>query len=295
MTRKRPPTLLTLAHRVVRDHALFERGERVLCACSGGPDSNALLHVLALLRRRIGHEVIAAGVDHGLRAGARGELDLAASIAGELGIDMLRLEVDVNPGSNLQARARQARHAALQLAAAEHGAGTIALGHTADDRAETVIMRLLRGSGPAGLAVMPPQSPAIESTPEGDGSRLVRPLITSRRSDVLTHLKRHRVGFASDPSNRDKRFMRVRVRGEVMPLLEELSPSIVGHLCHLADKIRSNQMDRPSYPKGLNRAQLDALERAIRLKKGGTTVRVSGGRDLQVAFFGDTPVVFNVE
>ena len=106
------------------------------------------------------------------------------------------------------------------------GAARVATGHHADDRAETLLMRVLRGTGARGLAAMPPH----------DGDR-VRPMIAARRRDVEAHVARHRIPFATDPSNRDPRFLRTRVRHELLPALERLSPRVVEHLCALADDI----------------------------------------------------------
>jgi len=300
MGRSRPPTLMTLAHRCVRDGRLFSRGQLVLVACSGGPDSNALLHALGLLRKRIGHELAAVGVDHGLRQEAAAELDKARRVADELGVAFEMVRVDVAPGSNLQHRARIGRHAALQAAAERLGAERVATGHNADDRAETVMLRLLRGSGPRGLSALPAQAPALES----GGVPLVRPLIDARRQDVMAHIERHRLPYALDPSNEDGRFLRVRVRRELMPLLEELSPGIVGHLCALAGMLEQQVGGAGTSPPskldntllaGLTRTQRLAIERARRLGKRQTTVRVSGGRDLHIGFFDDGPVVLGQE
>jgi tRNA(Ile)-lysidine synthase len=287
--RHRPPTLLTLAHRLVRDEQLFTRGDLVICACSGGPDSNALLHGLALLRRRLGHQLCALGVDHGLRPEAASELAVAQAIAQAQGVPFETVALQVAPGSNLQARARQARHEALQQFAARRAGAVIATGHTADDRAETVMMRLLRGAGPKGLAVLPPLAPPIAT-----GVPLVRPLLTCCRADVVAHLSRHRLAYATDPSNRDRRFLRTRVRYELMPLLEELSPGIVGHLCALAAMLDSRGAATDGLAQ-LGRAQRLAVDRAFRLGRRQTTVRVSGGRDLLIRFFGNSPVVWDEE
>jgi len=246
-----------------------------------------LLHALALMRKRRGHRVVAVGIDHGLRREAGDELSLVEALAAAQEVPFTKISLRVKKGANLQARARKARHRALQSAAADHGASAVALGHTADDRAETLVMRLLRGSGPRGLAVMPVVSDGIE----GD-ARLVRPLLAARRRDVIDHLGRHQLTSATDPSNRDARFLRVRVRREVMPLLEALSPGIVKHLCHLADQLADSRNAPPDALEGLNRAQLQALQRAIGQQRGNSTVRLSGGRDLRVEFFAGTPVVF---
>jgi tRNA(Ile)-lysidine synthase len=259
LSRSHPPTLLTLASRTVQEAGLWKRGELVLAAVSGGGDSMALLHVLALLRKKLGHEVIAHGVDHGLRAEAASELDLAERLAESLGVPMSRSRVRVKAGGNLQARAREARLTALRREARRSGASVIATGHHADDRAETVLLRILRGAGPRGLAAMPPRA--------GD---LVRPLLCARKADILAHLQRHELSYASDPSNDDPRFLRVRVRHELLPLLTRLSPGIVGHLTALADQL-ADGADRSSgsHETGAKSpltggAHIDALPRTTR-------------------------------
>lgn len=271
---RRPPALATLARRVLVEEARLARGDLVLCAVSGGPDSSALLHVLAGLRDRLGLRLAACAVDHGLRAGAADEIALAAALAARLDVPIEIARVDVAPGGNLQARARAARHAALRAAAARLEAAVVATGHTADDRAETVLLRLLRGAGPRGLAVLPPR----------DGL-LVRPLIRARRTAVLEHLARHGIEAATDPSNVDPRFLRARVRHELLPLLAALAPRIVASLCDLADDLAPLR-DAPDPLASLNRAQRQALARARALGHTTARLRIAGGRDL-VATIGD--------
>lgn len=226
----------------------------------------ALLDVLARLARKLGFELVAHGVDHGLRAEARSELDLAEEHARALGVTFERSAVVVAPGGNLQARARDARYAALEAAAARSGSAFIATAHHADDRAETVLLRLLRGAGPRGLAVLPPRA----------GNRL-RPLIRARKSDVRLHLARHGVPSAEDPSNRDRRHQRVRVREELLPLLAELSPGIVEHLNSLADALAGEaRADAPALA-ALGRAQRRGLERAVALAQRGAQIWLPGG------------------
>ena len=284
--RSHPPSLRRIAERTIRDERLFTRGDVVLVALSGGPDSTALLHVLALLRRSIGHTLVAHGVDHGLRAAAAEELALAGAQAEKLGVSFEVTRVDVSPGGNLQARARDARHRALQDAASRHGARVIATGHTADDRAETVLLRLLRGSGPRGLSVLSPRAPSPVMPSEAARAAavdLVRPLIRARRADVLAHLARHGLGYAADPSNADPRFTRVRVRREVLPLLQEISPKIVEHLCALADMIGELGLEDDPL-RGLGRAQRSMIERANRLGQRIVKIRLRGGREVDVTF-----------
>jgi tRNA(Ile)-lysidine synthase len=163
----------------------------------------------------------------------------------------------------------------LQTAAGRFGAELIATGHHADDRAETVLMRLLRGAGPRGLAVLPARS----------GGR-VRPMIRARKADVLAHLERHAIDYVDDPSNQDRRFLRVRVRLELLPLLEALSPRIVEHLNALADQIEAGApprlLDANGEPIVLGREQARQLRRAQALGLGRVRVRLAGGREATV-------------
>jgi len=267
--------LLKLAERTLREECGLARGDRILVAVSGGPDSMALLHVLSRLGPRLGLELFAHGVDHGLRPEAAAELDLAAARAQALGIRFDRTRVHVETGGNLQARARRVRFEALERAAGAAGGALIATAHHADDRAETVMIRLLGGSGPRGLAVLPPRS----------GS-LIRPIIRARRADILAHLARHRIDHALDPSNQDRRFLRVRVRLELMPMLEALSPRIVAHLTALADQIGDDGpplvRDEAGEPLLMSRAHVEQLRRAQRLGLIGARVRLPGGRELRI-------------
>ncbi|MBI5536107.1 MAG: tRNA lysidine(34) synthetase TilS [Deltaproteobacteria bacterium] len=262
--RSHPPALFKLVERTVREEGLIERGDTVLVGVSGGPDSIALAHVLWRLRERLGFEVSALGVDHGLRAEAGSELEQAAGVLGSWGMQFETVRLSVGRGANLMARAREGRLGALRHAAERLGAARIALGHHADDRAETVLIRLLQGSGPAGVAALPPQA--------GD---LIRPLIRARRSDVMRHLERHGVPYSTDPTNEDRHHLRVSVRLDVMPVLERLSPRIVEHLCDLADDLGA--LGLPSPTPALKRAQLQAMARAA---EGGRSIRVAlpGGR-----------------
>ena len=275
MPRSHPPTLLTRVRRTLREECNVVRGERILIGVSGGGDSAALLHALSCVSGRMGLILFAHGVNHGLRQEAAAELELARHEAARCKVPYSEARLRLQPGGNLQARARAARYAALRRAAAQVGADWITTGHHADDRAETVIIRLLRGAGPRGLAVLPARA--------GD---LLRPMIRARRADILAHLQRHAVRYAEDPSNQDRRYLRVRVRREVLPLLESLSPRLVEHLCALAD-----QVDAPAPPElfdfsgrrvPLGREHAAQIQRAQRLGLPGVRVRLPGGREIAV-------------
>ncbi len=275
MARSHPPTLITLVRRTLVEECAVVPRDRLLLGVSGGGDSMALLHVLAHLRDRLRMEVVAHGVDHGLRQDAAGELELASALAQRCGVEFGCSRVRVKPGGNLQARAREARFRVLGQVASRIGATAIATAHHADDRAETVLLRLLRGAGPTGLGVLPPR----------DGN-LVRPMIRARRVEVLAHLERHGVRFAHDPSNEDRRFARVRVRLDVMPTLEALSPRLVEHLCSLADRLRDASPPLVLVADGelvaLGRAQQEQVRRLLGRRAPGARVLLPGGRELRL-------------
>lgn len=272
MGRSHPPTLIRLVERTLVEECGIRRGERILVATSGGGDSSALLHVLSILAPKLGVSLCAHGVDHGLRSEAARELDLASAFTSRLGVPFSRSVVDCSPGGNLQARARAARRSALERAARGVHATRIATAHHADDRAETVLIRMLGGARPSALGVLPPK----------DGP-WIRPMIRARKSDVTAHLSRHSIDFVNDPSNLDRRFLRARIRLDLMPLLEELSPGIVEHLTALADELSGRALpdvvDAAGRPVSLRRAHLGTLRRAVELNRP-VTVRISGGREL---------------
>jgi tRNA(Ile)-lysidine synthase len=258
------PTLETLALRCMRDEIRLPARARVLVAVSGGPDSMALLDVLARRAGELDVALVAHGVDHGLRQEASAELDLAEALAETHGVPFGRSRVRVARGGNLQARARDARWRALRDAAASARAKFIATAHHADDRAETVLIRLLRGSGPGGLAVLPPR----------DGDQ-IRPLLRARRADVEAHVSRRGLWVARDPSNDDPRFTRTRVRTELLPLMAELDPRVVEHLCSLADALEPARGDSHIYP--LPRATQAALAALFRNPNPRSRILLPGG------------------
>ncbi|MEM9074154.1 MAG: tRNA lysidine(34) synthetase TilS, partial [Myxococcota bacterium] len=222
--------VLARVRRTIRERRLLREGDHLVVACSGGGDSIALLHLLARLRTELSMTLTAATIDHGLRPVAD-ELALVASQAKELGIPFATSKVNLPRGANLQEAARELRYQALREIAK---GGKIATGHTADDQAETVLSRILRGAGVNGLAGIEPR--------REDG--VVRPLLDLRRADLRAFLEREGIPWAEDPSNEDERFERVRLRG----LLGE-DPQLVPHLAALADEAR--QIRREARARGL--------------------------------------------
>ncbi len=219
--------ITSTVRRTVRERALLCAGDHVLVACSGGPDSTVLLHVLHQLRNELGVTLCAASIDHGLRPESAAEVEQVAAFAASLGVPFVPGRVEMpTEGPSLQARARELRYRALHEIALAQSAGSVAVGHTQDDQAETVLARMLRGTGVRGLS-------GIEAR-RADG--VIRPLIDCRRHQVLDYASERGLPFVNDPSNHQRAFERVRIRHEVLPALAEEDPRIVEHLCDLSDE-----------------------------------------------------------
>jgi tRNA(Ile)-lysidine synthase len=186
----------------------------IVLAVSGGPDSIALMWLAARWRRSLarGPRLIAVTVDHGLRAEAAREAREVKHLARALDLPHRTLRwTGAKPKTGLPAAARSARYRLLAQAARANGATHILTAHTRDDQAETLLMRLVRGSGIAGLAAMARQS-------ERDGVLLARPFLQVSKSQLIATLKKAGIGFADDPTNRDESFTRPRLR-TIMPAL----------------------------------------------------------------------------
>ena len=182
-----------------------EAGERIALAVSGGPDSMAML---ALAADAFPARVIAATVDHGLRAESADEAAMVAGYCAEAGIahETLRIAIPPQAGDNIQAWARQERYTLLRRWALESGAASLATAHHADDQAETFLMRAARGSGLSGLA-------AVRRRQDIEASLvLVRPLLGWRHHELVTIAESAAPHFVDDPSNTDDRFDRTRFR-----------------------------------------------------------------------------------
>jgi tRNA(Ile)-lysidine synthase len=186
----------------------------LLLAVSGGPDSMALMWLVARWRNAMarGPRLIAVTVDHGLRSEAAAEARNVKRLARSLDVPHRTVRwTGVKPKTGLPAAARAARYRLLAQAAQAGGATHILTAHTRDDQAETLLMRMLRGSGISGLAAMARES-------ERDGVRLARPFLNVSKSQLIATLNKAKVGFADDPTNRDQNFTRPRLRA-VMPVL----------------------------------------------------------------------------
>jgi tRNA(Ile)-lysidine synthase len=215
--------------RTIETRQLFAGARGVLCAVSGGADSIAMLHALARLAPDLRVTLAVASIDHGLRPTSADEVALVRAAADALGLPFRTRRLDLGPSTgDLSARARAARYAALHDLARELGATRVAVGHTLDDQAETVLARLLRGSGVRGLAGIRPR--------RRDG--VVRPLLDVRRAEARAYVRSIGAPFVDDPSNEDPRFSRSRMRHMVLPVLVAEAPDVAVHLARLADEAR---------------------------------------------------------
>jgi tRNA(Ile)-lysidine synthase len=268
--------MLSTILRTIRAHELARPGDRVVVAVSGGADSMALLDALHRLRPTLPLGLEVATVDHGLRAEARDEAELVRARAQALGLAWHGLRVDAAAArrghASLQDAARRVRLGALEELARERGA-RIALAHQADDQAETVLFRIVRGTGLAGLGGIPyVRGPFI------------RPLLDVTRAEVSRYLARYEIPFVEDPSNADPRFARARVRHRLIPLLAAENPRVREALVGLAAAARAaGPAARPDLPADIGRRAAAVVE-GLRARGGTGRVDVSNRRVVEVSY-----------
>ena len=256
--------------------ALLPGGGPIVVAVSGGSDSMGLLHVAAAWGEEGagGARTMTVGfVDHGLRD-VEAEWALVVRAAQALGLEAIRLAIPrdeaaaAREGGSVQAWAREARYRALFTLATEVGANVVATGHTRDDQAETFLMRLLRGSGLDGLGGISP------SREQRGGMIVVRPLLDVGREEIRAALFAIDVRWAEDPSNADPRFVRTRIRRELLPLMEQLQPRAAVRIAATAAELRGAS----AY-----------LERAVEGQGTLVPLRLAGGVRADAAAFAAIP------
>lgn len=240
------PPLFHHVVRTVRFRNLFQRGQHILVAISGGPDSIALLSILHHFRSGWKLTLSAVHCNYGLRGGeSDGDQKFVEAFCQGLGVPLHVRRVEVHTGrrkASLQAEARDLRYRVMQEIAETCGADRIAIGHTADDQAETVLLWMLRGAGLAGLSGMP----AFRD------NKIIRPLYDIKREQVLVYLRTAGLSFREDSSNFQPHYLRNRVRREVIPTLNRLVPSSVDALCRLADICREDDRSLDDQVKALS-------------------------------------------
>lgn len=246
----------------------------LVLAVSGGPDSVALMWLAARWQRSLARAPLltVVTVDHGLRREAGREAREVERLAAELGLPHRTLRWrGVKPKTGLPAAAREARYRLLAEAARAVGASHVLTAHTRDDQAETLLMRLFRGSGLAGLSAMAPLS-------ERDGIVLARPLLDVPKAQLVATLRRAKIGFADDPTNRDPAFTRPRLRA-LLPLLAAEGGNS-RNLARLATRLaRANAAVE---------VLADGAERFLRLRDRGEAPQ-AGERSFEASAFAALP------
>lgn len=248
------------------EHRLWSAGATLLVAVSGGPDSLALLHLLRRLAPMERLTLYVAHLDHNLRPDSAADARFVADLAAEWGLPIVQGSRDVaalrTTYGGVEAAARAARYGFLRATALAIGAHAVVTGHNADDQAETVLLRLLRGAGPSGLGAMRPrldyrQWCAIgpEGQPDdetGSPTRpaLVRPLLATPRGVIETYCVDQGLAPRLDPTNQSSAHLRNRVRGYIIPFLKTYNSNIVGGLgrtarvCAEEDAFIAEALDR---------------------------------------------------
>ncbi|MDD4956139.1 MAG: tRNA lysidine(34) synthetase TilS [Candidatus Omnitrophica bacterium] len=238
MGKSRITVFVNSVRETIANYHMFERGDRVMIAVSGGADSVCLARILDYLGTGLKIEMAIANLDHGIR-GAESQRDSAfvRDLATDMGLEYVHKRVKISGGGkkkmSLEEAAREERYMFLTEEARARGYNVVATGHTLDDQAETVLMRVISGSSIAGLTGIPPVRISGET-------RIVRPLIRSQRSDILAFLGEMKQGYVEDSSNQDPRFMRNRVRKDLLPGLAAYNPQIRRSLANMADSLRED-------------------------------------------------------
>lgn len=250
------PALTAFEHKLlkhVRQLGLLSPGDRVVVAVSGGADSVALLQVLSAWRKHMDLTLAVVHVEHGLRGKESLEdATFVEQLARQLALQFflkrinLKSHPDKRKGESVQAVAREKRYAQLQAVVREWGGTKVAVGHTQDDQAETVLLSMLRGAGLAGLSGMPSQrEPGV-----------IRPFLKVSRSEILSYLDEKGCEFRVDSTNDNPKYTRNRLRRELIPLLKTFNPNVVSVLSRQALILREEHQ----YLDEAAKVALDSVE-----------------------------------
>ncbi len=229
-------SLITKVSATIKKHSMLSDKEKILVGLSGGPDSVCLLYVLDNLKDRFMLDLHATYIDHGLRPEETPEeIEFCKKTCERLSIPFIAKMIDVKTyakeqGLNRQEAARESRYRIFHETAYEVNAHKIALGHTADDQAETLLMRLFRGSGPTGLSGIPPVR-----------GNIIRPLIEIERKEIERFLDDGKIDFIVDSSNLKRDYLRNKIRLSFIPILKEFNPNIIETLSKTAAIFRDDE------------------------------------------------------
>jgi tRNA(Ile)-lysidine synthase len=234
--------LLARVARAIGEGGLLRPGDRCLVAVSGGPDSVALLDLLGALAPRLGVALVVGHVDHGTRGEeGRRAAALVARLAAATGLEYREARLPAAGCPPAEAALRRARYEALARLAREAGCGVVAVAHHREDQAETVLLRLLRGAGPRGLAGMAPAR-ALPHPEGGAPLRLVRPLLDVPRADLARRVAERGLPTQADPTNADRRYARNALRLDLLPPLRaRVNPRLDEALATTAAIVRDEE------------------------------------------------------
>jgi tRNA(Ile)-lysidine synthase len=230
------PDLVNKAAATIKKYSMLSGGEKILTGLSGGPDSVCLLHVLNNIKDKLTLDLNAIYIDHGLRPGETDmEIAFCENLCENLKIPFVTRSIDVKTYAgeqkmNMQEAARQLRYNVFDEVSYEINARKVVLGHTADDQAETLLMRLFRGSGPTGLSGIPPVR-----------KNIIRPLIEIGRKEIESFLDNQKIDFIIDSSNKKEDYLRNRIRLSLVPMLREFNPNIIRTLSKTASIFRDEE------------------------------------------------------
>ncbi len=230
------PDFINKINKTINKYSMISGREKIIVGLSGGPDSVCLLYILNILKERFKLNLTALYVDHGLRPEETpGEIEFCTKLCNELNVTFMTKSIDVKTYAdtykiNKQEAARQLRYRTFEEIALVTKSDRIALGHTSDDQAETLLMRLLRGAGPTGLAGIPPVR-----------GKIIRPLIDVERKEIEKFLADKGLNFIVDSSNLKKDYLRNKIRHSLIPLIKEFNPHIIETLSRTAAIFRDEE------------------------------------------------------
>jgi len=217
--------------RVISDYGLFKKGDSVLVALSGGPDSVALLYLLHGIKDEFRLKLAAAHLDHAIRKASLKDREFCRELCRKLKVKFYSRRIDVlntakRDKANVEEIGRKVRYDYFNSLCAKYGYKKIATGHTMDDNAETVLFNLVRGSGLKGLSGI--------SAKRG---KIIRPLIGIRKYEIVNWLKENKISYRTDPTNRSIRYSRNRIRNRILPEMEKINPEIIKSLTRLSRNV----------------------------------------------------------
>lgn len=250
----------------LRDTLVPYRGSRLVVAVSGGLDSVVLLDLLLQVRDELALELVVAHVDHGLRRGSAKHAKFVAKLAAGYGLPFHVTELDLPAAGNTEAVARDARYEWLEKIRIREKAAYVVTAHQADDQVETLLLHLARGSGLAGMAGM-----------QMETGKLLRPLLEVPRKTLTRYARRRKLAYRLDPTNRNVRLARNRVRRQIITSLQKINPQLVETVTQsmrvfsddyqVLQSLAQTELKKTTRSSGQGRLELDAA-RLKRLKRG---------------------------